>query len=240
MHASTPQRGPSDPPSNRLTDAPPRPIRLLVVDDHPAVRRGLVQLLEDQPDFDVVAVSPTASSAVARAGTERIDVAVVDYHLGGRNGLWASRKLKSLPRPPRVVIYSAYANDHLAASCIIADADAVLNKGGLGAELCDAIRAVARGRRMLPEVPGPMAEMLSRRLNGAELPIFAMLLAGMGRFEIRQTLDISKRELAAREAAMLSKLEALPGEVLQAGPGRDPIDLERLIPRHRADAGLSM
>jgi DNA-binding NarL/FixJ family response regulator len=240
MHISIPQQGSSDPAGTCLTDATPRPIRLLVVDDHPAVRRGLVKLLEDQLDFDVVAVSATASSAVAQAGTERIDVAVVDYHLGGRNGLWASRKLKSLPRPPRVVIYSAYANDHLAASCVVADADAVLNKGGLGEELCDAIRAVAGGRRLLPRVPRPMAEMLSRRLNDAELPIFAMLLAGIRRFEIRQMLDISQRELAAREAAMLSKLEALPGEVDDPGLGRGRIDLERLIPQHRADAGLSM
>jgi DNA-binding NarL/FixJ family response regulator len=240
MHTSIPQQGSSDPAGTRLTDATPRPVRLLIVDDHPAVRRGLVKLLEDQPDFDVVAVSATASSAVAQAGTKRIDVAVVDYHLGGRNGLWASRKLKSLPRPPRVVIYSAYANDHLAASCVVADADAVLNKGGLGAELCDAIRAVARGRRLLPRVPRPMAEMLSRRLNDAELPIFAMLLAGIRRFEIRQTLDISQRELAAHEATMLSKLEALPGEVADPGLQRGRIDLERLIPQHRADAGLSM
>jgi DNA-binding NarL/FixJ family response regulator len=221
-------------------EATPRPIRLLVVDDHPAVRRGLVQLLSEEPGFEVVAVSATASSAVAQAGTERIDIAVVDYHLGDRNGLWASRKLKSLPRAPRVVIYSAYANDHLAASCVVADADAVLSKGGLGSELCEAIRAVARGRRLLPKVPRPMAEMLSRRLNDAELPIFAMLLAGIRRFEIRQTLDISQRELAAREAAMLSKLEALPGEVVDPGPGRARIDLQRLIPQHRADAGLSM
>lgn len=240
MHASVPTTRSSHPAGARLTHVEPRQLRLLVVDDHPAVRRGLVQLLEDQPDFDDVAVSATASSAVSRAETERFDVAVVDYHLGERNGLWVCRKLKSLPRPPRVVIYSAYANDHLAASCVVADADAVLNKGGLGSELCEAIRAVARGRRVLPKIPRPMAEMLSRRLTDAELPIFVMLLGGIRRFEIRQALDLSKPELAAREAAMLSKIEALPGEVRDPDAGTGRIDLERLIPRHRADAGLSM
>jgi DNA-binding NarL/FixJ family response regulator len=217
-----------------------RPIRVQVVDDHQAVRRGLVQLLEDQPDLHVAAVSATATAAVAQAEREQIDVAVLDYHLGGRNGLWLSRKLRLLPRAPRVVIYSAYANDHLAASCVVANVDAVLSKGGLGSELCDAIRAVAHGRRLLPKVPRPLADLLSRRLADVELPIFGMLLAGITRKEICQTLRISSAELASREAAMLTRLEALPGEINDLRPGEGRIDLERLIPQRRADAGLSM
>src|SRR4051812_12691473 len=89
--------------------------RGLVVDDHPAVRWGLVQLLEDQPDLDVAAVATTAEAAVAQAEHEGVDVAVVDYQLGGRNGLWVTRKLGALVPAPRVVIFSAFANDHLAA-----------------------------------------------------------------------------------------------------------------------------
>jgi DNA-binding NarL/FixJ family response regulator len=216
-----------------------RPLRLLVVDDHPAVRRGLVGLLDEQPDMQVAAVAATAMSAIAQAERQHIDVAVLDYHLGGRNGLWLSRKLKRLARSPHVVIYSAYANDHLAASCVVADVDAVINKGGLGSELCDAIRAVSHGRRLLPRVPRPLADLLSRRLDSAELPIFGMLLAGISREEICQTLRISPGDLASREAAMLGRLEALLGE-MNDHPGRNRVDLERLIPQRRADAGLSM
>ena len=80
------------------------PIRLLVVDDHPAVRRGLSELLEDQPDFRVIAAVGTAEDAMTVAEREVFDVAVVDYQLPGRNGLWVSRKLKRLPHPPRVLI----------------------------------------------------------------------------------------------------------------------------------------
>jgi len=60
-------------------------IRLMVVDDHPAVRMGLVQLLEAQPDFDVRAVCINAEAAIAQATAQEIDVAVVDYQLPGRN-----------------------------------------------------------------------------------------------------------------------------------------------------------
>jgi DNA-binding NarL/FixJ family response regulator len=205
----------------------PHDLRLLLVDDHPAVRVGLQRVLEGEADFEVVAACVTGESAVSRAEASEIDVTVVDYHLGGRNGLWVTRKLKRLPRPPRVIIFSAFANDHLAANCIVAGADAILSKGSLGSELCDVIRAVARGGRVLPRVSQPMADMLRRRLQDREQQIFGMLLAGMSRLEIAHMLDISLVELESCETAMLNKLEALPGE--RADPG-GRIDLDRLLP----------
>ena len=200
------------PGRERATDSTLQQIRVLVVDDHPAVRLGLVQLLEGQRDFSVESVCVNAEAAVAQAEHERIDVAVLDYHLGGRNGLWVCRRLKWMARKPRVIIFSAFANDHLAACCAVAGADALLNKGVLGSELCDVVRAVARGRRLLPRVSPPLAGMLRRRLDDAEQPLFGMLLAGIPRGEIGQILRISARELDSRESGMLRKLELLPGE----------------------------
>jgi DNA-binding NarL/FixJ family response regulator len=196
--------------------APRRPLRLLVLDDHPAVRMGLVQLLESQPDF-------------AQASAQQIDVAVVDYQLPGRNGLWVCRRLKQAPQPPAVVLFSAFADHLLAACCAVAQADAVLNKGVLGSELCNAIRSVARGRRLLPRVPPSLANTLRARLAEPEQMLFGMLLAAIPRDEICRALDISERELGARTEAMLRTLEALPGE---APPGRRPrggLDLDRTV-----------
>jgi DNA-binding NarL/FixJ family response regulator len=190
--------------------------RLLVLDDHPTVRWGLVQLLEDQPDFDVAAVATNGEAAVGQAEHEGIDVAVVDYHLGGRNGLWVTRTLKALPMPPRVVIFSAFANDHLIANAIVAGADAVLSKGSLGDELVHAIRAVRRGRRLIPRVPPAMGNLLRRRLDDSEQMIFGMLLAGFDGAEIERVLDLAPLELGRRRAQMLAKLEALPGEASPA------------------------
>jgi DNA-binding NarL/FixJ family response regulator len=191
---------------------PPAPLRLLVVDDHPAVRLGLVKLLEEQGGFRVVSVAETAERAVAEAEREQVDVAIVDYHLGGRNGLWVSRTLKRSPQPPGLIVFSAYASDHLAANCAVARADALLSKGALGSELCDAVRAVANGRRLLPKVPRALLASLSRRLYDSEQLLFGMLLAGLDEIEIRQVLDVSAEELAVLEDAILFKLEALPGE----------------------------
>ena len=128
-------------------------VRLLVVDDHHAVRRGLGELLEDQPDFEVLASAATAEAALLVAECTMPDVVVVDYQVGGRSGLWLSRNLKGLSRPPIVVIYSAYADPLLSAAAVVAEAGAVLSKAGLGSELCDAIRSVAAGRLIMPVLP---------------------------------------------------------------------------------------
>ena len=188
------------------------PRRLLVVDDHPAMRAGLRDLLMDQPDFTVVAATDTAEAALDIAERDWIDVAVVDYQLGGRNGLWLSRKLKRLPHPPAVLIYSAYTDGVLAAAAVVAEADAIVSKATLGSELCDAIRSVAAGRRHMPLPPPGVAESLRRRLDDQEVAIFGMLLAGIPPAEVSSILDIPAARLESRLWTMLRRLEGLPEE----------------------------
>jgi DNA-binding NarL/FixJ family response regulator len=187
-------------------------IRLLVVDDHPAVRAGLEELLIDERDFEVVAAVATAEAGVEIAQREPIDVAVVDYQLGGRNGLWVSRKLKRLAAPPAVLIYSAYTDGVLAVAAAVAQADGIVSKGKLGAELCDAIRRVASGQRLLPRVPPRLVDVLRRRLDHEEQAIFGLMLAGIEPAEVARTLGLSAVGVEARLGDMLRRLEALPGE----------------------------
>jgi two-component system, NarL family, response regulator DevR len=182
--------------------------RVLIVDDHAAVRSGLRELLADEEDFEMVAAVASAEAALSVAETEPVDVAVVDYQLRGRNGLWVSRKLKRLPRPPRVVIYSAYTDGVLAAAGVVAEADAIVSKGALGSELTAAIRAVAGGRAVLAPVPPGLGEALRRRLHPEEQAIFGMLLAGIEPKEIAQTLHLSAAVLESRLWGMLRRLEA--------------------------------
>ena len=184
-------------PQPTTPPATSRQTRVLVVDDHPAVRWGLVQLLEDQPDLEVAAVATTAEVAVGQAEAEAVDVAVVDYQLGGRNGLWVTRKLRALPAPPRVVIFSAFANDHLAANCVVAGAHALLSKSSLGEELCSTIRSVAHGRVLLPRVPPAMVQLLRGGSSQDEEITFGMLLAGIPEPEIRRVLGLSERSSAS-------------------------------------------
>jgi DNA-binding NarL/FixJ family response regulator len=185
-------------------------MRLLVVDDHPAVRAGLHGLLDDEPDFEVIAAVATAEAGIEVAEREPIDVAVIDYQLGGRNGLWLSRKLKRLSKPPAVLIYSAYTDGILAAAAVVAEADAIVGKGRIGADLCRAIRSVASGHRDLPPLPPRLADSLRRRLDYEEQAIFGMLLAGMEPLEAAATLGLSAAGLESRLWALLRRLEGLP------------------------------
>lgn len=198
-------------------------LRLLVVDDHPAVRLGLLQLLDDQPDFVVVDAACSAEQARSLAEREPIDVAVVDYQLGSRTGLWLTRKLKELDPAPRVVMYSGYCDGALAAACVVAGADGLISKGGVGAELCHAVRAVARGQSRLPLVPPTLAGAMRRRLGAQEQAIFGMLLAGIDPPEIAVTLGISERALDTRRWAMLQKLEGLRTGHAGGGPSHPPL-----------------
>jgi DNA-binding NarL/FixJ family response regulator len=184
-------------------------LRVLVVDDHPAVRLGLLHLLDDQPDFDVVDAASSAEEARSLAEREPIDVAVVDYQLGSRSGLWLTRMLKRLEPGPSVVMYSAFSDGPLAAACVVAGADGLVSKGGAGPELCHAIRAVARGESRLPLVPPTLAGAMRRRLGSDEQAIFGMLLAGIDPDEIATTLGLSAQSLDSRRWAMLHKLEGL-------------------------------
>jgi DNA-binding NarL/FixJ family response regulator len=183
--------------------------RLLVVDDHPAVRVGLRELLADQTDFEVVDSVASADAALKVAEREQIDVAIVDYQLAPRNGLWVSRKLKRLPEPPAVLIYSAYTDGILTSAAAVAEADAIVSKGGPGSDLCDAIRSVARGQRRLPPIPRWLAPTLRRQLDYQEQAILGMLLAGIGPVGIAETLRISAGDLESRLWAMLRRLEDL-------------------------------
>jgi DNA-binding NarL/FixJ family response regulator len=221
---------------NGVNEAAPHKLRLMVVDDHPAVRLGLVQLLETQPDFEIVAVCIDAESAVARASSQDIDVAVLDYQLPTRNGLWACRRLKAAAHAPAVVVFSGFADHYLAACCAVAEADAVLNKGVLGSDLCDAVRAVARGRRLLPRVPQPLADALRRRLTEPEQLLFGMLLAGIPREHICRALGVGERELQARVSAMLRTLEGSPRETRACARVHSPFDLDRTITAARRAA----
>jgi DNA-binding NarL/FixJ family response regulator len=145
---------------------------------------------------------------------------VVDYQLGSRSGLWLTRMLGRLERAPRVVIYSGYCDGPLAAACVVAGADGLVSKGGVGAELCDAVRAVARGQSRLPVVPPTLAGAMRRRLGAEEQAIFGMLLAGIEPSEIATTLGVSDAGLDSRRWAMLQKLEGLRPEAAGMHPSQ--------------------
>ncbi len=193
-------------PAEVADAAPERPARVLVADNHPSPRRGFSELLDAQPDLRVVAAVSCAEEALAIAERERIDAALVDYKLGDHDGLWVSRELKRLSRPPRVVLRCDYPNGLPAAAAVVAEADALVSRSATGAELCRTIRSMLAGRQVLPTIPPAVAGRLREVFDGEEQAVLAMMLAGIPRGRITRTLGLSSAGLDLRLWQMLNKL----------------------------------
>jgi DNA-binding NarL/FixJ family response regulator len=187
-------------------------IRVLLVEDHPVVRKSLRRLLDARADLVVGAAVGSAREALAEAGARPFDVAVVDYHLrGGDDGLSLTRALKAVSSPPRVLIYSAYADAPLTIGAIAAGADGLLSKNGLGSDLYHAIGAVATGRRVLPAIPRALLADIGARLQPDDRCLLAVLVAGREDDAVAEALQISEQELAHRRRSLLHALTGPPG-----------------------------
>jgi DNA-binding NarL/FixJ family response regulator len=185
-------------------------IRVLVVDDHPAVRAGLVAVLRTEPGLLPVAAAADPDGALAEPRWRHPDVALVDYHLREGNGLLLCRDLKSLPAPPRVLIYSAFADAGLCLPASIAGADGLIDKGTPTDELFERVRTVARGGTALQVTADAMAAGAAR-LETRDLPILGMLIQRTPTAEIAKVLRLDERELGSRVEAMLRRLSIRTG-----------------------------
>jgi DNA-binding NarL/FixJ family response regulator len=201
------------------------PIHVLLVDDHPAVRRGLRRLLETA--LEPVAVTEVATaSEVTPELVHWADVAAIDYHLGDRDGLWLTQQIKRYASPPPVLMYSAFADAALAAAAIVAGADAVLSKSVVAEELSLAIRRLIHGRQYLPYIPRSLVGALQARLDPGDRVLFSMLLDRRSAGEIKRRLGLSAAELDVRRRTIARAISPSPSRAsLMARPGA-PLDYE--------------
>ena len=183
---------------------------VLVVDDHQAVRLGIQMLLDDEPGIEVVASAGSYDEGLEEAERFRPDIAVVDYHLPDRDGLALTRALVTPASPPRVLVFSAYADERLGLAALVAGADAILGKNTLGLELCYLIDALARGERCRFQISTGVLASVGEELEPQDRPILGMLAAGTDPGEIAGVLGLTDDQLSARRSAMLKALKAPP------------------------------
>ena len=181
-------------------------IRVLIVDDHPAMLAGLTAVLRAEPGLSPVGAVSAGDDVEGALGRTAPDVVLLDYHLPGDDGLRVCRRLKRAPGSPAVLLYSAYADASLAIPAILAGADGLLNKSTPAPELYDALRSVARGDRLLPPVGRELMHSASERLDAEDLPILGMALDGTAPPEIAETLRIGEDRLASRLDGMIERL----------------------------------
>ena len=181
-------------------------IDVLVVDDHAAVRTGLVALLRREPGLVPVASATGMRDALAEAERSRPNVAIVDYNLAEGDGLTLCLRLRCLPVPPAVLIYSAFAGEGVALAARAAGADALVDKGASPDELFTTIRAAAAGRVAPPAIRREQMVAAEARLNREDLPVLALLLEGNPPHEVAEVLGLDPLELDGRLRGLLARL----------------------------------
>jgi DNA-binding NarL/FixJ family response regulator len=182
------------------------PIKVLVVDDHEAVRAGLERVLERTPDLQPIVGLADGHELFSLLDRERIDVAVLDYDLERGDGLSLCLRLKQRAESPAVVIYSGYAASGLVFAATVAQADAVVSKAQPVDVLLSSIRRLAAGERLLDPPAHDMLEAAAARLSTEDLPVMALLAARADTSEIARALGVERAEVARRARRVVGLL----------------------------------
>jgi DNA-binding NarL/FixJ family response regulator len=189
-------------------------IRVLVVDDHPVVREGLVAVLGDQPDFVVAGSAGSAEEALALAARERPDVVLLDLELPGLDGVEAIPRLLEASPEVRVLVFTAYDTDERVVGAIRAGAGGYLLKGASVEEIARAIRTVRGGgsyleprvaTALLTEVRTPRRETA---LTERERAVLRLVADGLPTKQIARSLGISERTVKFHVTSIFRKLGA--------------------------------
>ena len=189
-------------------------IRVLVVDDHPVVRQGLVAVLGDQPDFVVAGSAGSAEEALALVARERPDVVLLDLELPGLDGVEAIPRLLEASPEVRVLVFTAYDTDERVVGAIRAGAGGYLLKGASVEEIARAIRTVRGGGSYLePRVATALlAEVRTPRrgtaLTDRERAVLRLVADGLPTKQIARSLGISERTVKFHVTSIFRKLGA--------------------------------
>ncbi len=205
-----------------MTDATPpddtRHLRVMVVDDHPMFRMGLVALLTSLDGIDVVAEADRTEAAIEADRTHRPDVIVMDLHLEDSSGIEATREIVAERPEVGVLVVTMLDDDDSVFAAMRAGARGYLLKGASPEELERAVRAVANGEVLLaPAIAGrAMAYMAGLRSGGPmpfpdltarEREVLDLVASGLDNLSIARRLTLSSKTVRNHLSNILTKLQ---------------------------------
>ncbi|MGW3660129.1 response regulator [Streptomyces sp. NPDC005151] len=191
-------------------------IRVLLVDDHQVVRRGLRTFLEIQDDIEVVGEAADGAEGVARSEELRPDVVLMDIKMPGTDGIEALRKLRELDNPAKVLIVTSFTEQRTVVPALRAGASGYVYKDVDPEALAGAIRSVHAGHVLLqPEVAGAL---LAQEDGGAgtgrgstlterEREVLGLIADGRSNREIARALVLSEKTVKTHVSNILMKLD---------------------------------
>ncbi|MFF3737587.1 response regulator [Streptomyces sp. NPDC002566] len=198
---------------------PDNPIRVFLLDDHEVVRRGVHDLLNDEPDITVVGEAANVEQALARVPALRPQVAVLDVRLPDGDGVTVCRELRSQMPELACLMLTSFDDEEALLDSIMAGASGYVLKQIQGTDLVSAVRTVAAGQSLLD--PSATAKLMARLRQGPEpepeadaLPgltdrereILALIGEGLTNRQIGQRLYLAEKTVKNHISRLLAKL----------------------------------
>lgn len=193
------------------------PIKILIVDDHPVVRRGLQSILGDAKDLQVAGEASNGAQALQQISALKPDVVLMDIRLPGADGVQITRRIRREHPNIKVIILTTYDDDQHLYNAIEAGAHGFLTKHADYADLAESIRAVHKGERLLsPALIGKVLDrfqqmaqaqaMQESGLTDEEVEVLRMIAEGATNKEIGEKLFWSEVTVKRRASEVYSKL----------------------------------
>jgi two-component system response regulator DevR len=190
-------------------------IRVFLLDDHEVVRRGLAELIDAEPDLEVVGEAATAHQAAGRIAATSPDVAILDVHLPDGNGIDVCRELRSTQPNVRCLILTAFDDDQAAAAAVLAGASGYVVKDIRGNRLVETVRQVARGENLMPptvsrkvveRIQATAAETGRADLTSRERQVLGLIADGLTNRQIGERLELAEKTVKNYVSGLLAKL----------------------------------
>jgi two-component system response regulator DevR len=190
-------------------------IRVFLLDDHEIVRRGLVELIDAEPDLEVVGEAATAHQAVGRITATAPDVAILDAHLPDGSGIDVCRDLGSTQPAVKCLILTGFDDEQAAAASVLAGASGYVLKDIRGNRLVESVRRVAAGENLMPpsvslraveRLQATAAEPGRADLTARERQVLGLIADGLTNRQIGERLDLAEKTVKNYVSGLLAKL----------------------------------